>query len=154
MLDLSGTNPLPPVSWTRLGEATYQVDVSAASRPFVLSLAESFAPGWRLEGVPQGRSVQHLIANGYANGWLIGPGGAFTARLTYAPDRGMHAAAIVSLFGLLAVPPSILRRRRQRSHRSGEQVPTEQAPTEEEPRQGRGDPSRSSLQAPWSPTWW
>ena len=150
MLDLSGTNSAPPISWTRLGEATYQVDVSAASKPFVLSLAESYASGWKLEGVPQGRSVQHLIAGGYANGWLIGAGDAFTARLIYAPDRGMRAAAVVSLFGLLAIPPSLVRRRRRGRQLDRDEMDT----TEAEPDRGRGDETSSSLQAPWSPPWW
>jgi len=153
ILDLSQINPAPPISWTRLGVATYQFDVSVASRPFVLSLAESYAPGWRLEGVPEGRSATHLIANGYANGWLIGPGRAFTARLTYLPDKGMHAAAIMSLLGLLAVPRSLLRRRRHQRLQVQDQN-GEQGTVESEPRQGRGDQTGSGLQAPWSPTWW
>jgi hypothetical protein len=151
MLEPAGITA-PPVSWTRLGAASYQIDVSASSSPFVVSLAESFAPGWRLMGVPQGRSAQHVVANGYGNGWLIGPGEAFTARLVYAPDRGMHAAGMVSLFGFLAVPPSLLHRRRRRSrllrHHDDDAAEPGSSPAQD------SAAARAGLMASWSPTWW
>jgi arabinofuranan 3-O-arabinosyltransferase len=103
----------PRVSWTRLGASTYQVDVSRATEPFVLSLGESFAPGWTLQGMPSGRPGEHVVADGYANGWLIGPGDPFTARITFAPDRAMNAARALSLLTALAMPVAILRRRRR-----------------------------------------
>ncbi len=115
ILDGAGAPAAPRLTWTRVGPSTYQVKAARASSPFVLSLGESFAPGWRLEGLPDGREVQHVVAHGYANGWLIGPGAAFTARISFAPDRTMHLARSVSIGTALAIPVLAFRRRRRRS---------------------------------------
>jgi arabinofuranan 3-O-arabinosyltransferase len=115
ILDGDGSAPAPEVSWTRLGPSTYQVEAARSSSPFVLSLGESFAPGWRLEGLPDGREVRHVVADGYANGWLTGPGAPFTARISFAPDRTMHLARSVSIGTAVALPILVFRRRRRRS---------------------------------------
>jgi hypothetical protein len=54
ILDGGGSPPAPRMTWTRIGPSTYQVEAARSSSPFVLSLGESFAPGWRLEGCPTG----------------------------------------------------------------------------------------------------
>jgi arabinofuranan 3-O-arabinosyltransferase len=115
ILDGGGSPPAPRVTWTRIGPSTYQVDVARSSTPFVLSLGESFAPGWRLEGLPDGRAVRHVVADGYANGWQIDPGARFTARISFAPDRAMHLARSVSIGTAVAIPVLAFRRRRRRS---------------------------------------
>ncbi|MDP9329034.1 MAG: hypothetical protein M3P11_00045 [Actinomycetota bacterium] len=148
----------PQVSWTRLGASTYQVDVSRADDAFVLSLGESFSPGWVLQGLPEGRGGEHVVADGYANGWMIGPGDPFTTRITFAPDRQMHAARAVSLLTALAIPFAIARRRRRGVGRvsDGEDAqPSARSevhrPTIQRTKRRAG---RSPLEAPWSAPWW
>ncbi len=94
MFDGDAGAPAPAVTWSALGGSAYQVEVAGSSRSFVLSLGESFASGWQLDGVPNGRRVEHVVADGYANGWLIEPGAAFTARISFAPDRTMRATIL------------------------------------------------------------
>ena len=115
ILDADESPPAPRVTWTRIGPSSYQVEVARSSTPFVLSLGESFAPGWRLEGPPDGREVRHVVADGYANGWLVDPGASFTARISFAPDGTMHLARSVSIGTALAIPVLAFRRRRRRS---------------------------------------
>jgi arabinofuranan 3-O-arabinosyltransferase len=115
ILDGDGAPPAPRVSWTRLGPSTYQVKAARSVMPFVLSLGESFAPGWHLEGLPDGRQANHVVADGYANGWLIDAGAPFTATISFAPDRMMHVARSVSIGTALAIPIVAVRRRRRRA---------------------------------------
>jgi arabinofuranan 3-O-arabinosyltransferase len=148
----------PQVSWTRLGASTYQVDVSRADEPFVLSLGESFAPGWALQGLPEGRGGEHVVADGYANGWLIRPGDPFTARITFTPDREMHAARAVSLLTGLAIPFAIVRRRRRGVRRSSDGDDARPSVRSEVPRPRTQRKKRrtgtSLIEAPWGAPWW
>ena len=153
VFDADGGPSAPPVSWSLLGGSTYQVEVAASSQPFVLSLGESFAPGWHLDGVPDGRGVQHVVADGYANGWLIDPGPAFTVRISFAPDRTMRAARAVSIGAALAIPfLAIRRRRRGRRPRSDGDDRSQEPPVREPSRERRHAPA--SIEAPWGAPWW
>ena len=152
--------PAPQVSWTRLGSSTYQVDVARSSQPFVLSFAESFAPGWHLEGLPEGRSVRHVVADGYANGWLIEPGAPFTARISFAPDRAMHLGRAVSIGTVVALPILAWRRRRRGSvdpvdegDDIGDDAGSRGAPARHR-RRPRRDRAAGSVEAPWGSLWW
>lgn len=147
------TPPAPPVSWTRLGPSTYQVDVARSAQPFVLSLGESFAPGWRLDGLPEGRDVHHVVADGYANGWLIDPGIPFTARISFAPDRTMDLARAVSIGTALAIPILAIRRRRRDVGRpaAGGDEHEQQPPRD---RRWRRHREVGAVEAPWSSPWW
>lgn len=109
----AGTSPAPAVRWTQVGPSVYDVDVGLSSTSFVLSLGESYASGWQLQGLPDDRSARHLVTDGYANGWWIDAGAPFTVRVSFAPDRTMRMARAVSLGTGLAIPIVWIRRRRR-----------------------------------------
>ncbi|MEO8293301.1 MAG: hypothetical protein ABI635_09180, partial [Actinomycetota bacterium] len=152
MFDGDAGAPAPAVTWSALGGSAYQVEVAGSSRSFVLSLGESFAPGWRLDGVPDGRRVEHVVADGYANGWRIEPGAAFTARISFAPDRTIRAARAVSIGAGLAIPVLAIRRRRSGRTRAPADA-TQLDPTGRRRPPEEHRPQRPT-DTPWSAPWW
>ena len=86
----------PSVAWKSESPSQYTAEISAADGPFVLVLADSFANGWRLEGLPEGWSAQHLEVDGYANGWRVEGEGDATLTMHYGPSTMSGYAAIGS----------------------------------------------------------
>ena len=105
--------PAPFVASRQDGHG-YDVELSAASRPFLLTLGESYASGWKLEGLPPGRTATHVAVDGYANGWWISPGPPMSLTISYAPDEWERRACIGSIAGLLVLLFAASRRRRHR----------------------------------------
>jgi arabinofuranan 3-O-arabinosyltransferase len=80
-------------------------------------LAESYARGWSLRGLPRGWSATHLRADGYANGWRIDGSGDAELTLEYRPARFGPAVMAVSALtaaaaAALALGRALRRRRR------------------------------------------
>lgn len=92
----------PSVRWEEEGPDRFRVQIHRASGPFLLALAESFAPGWSLRGLPQGWTAEHLEVDGYANGWRVQGRGSASLTLEYRPARPVRFAAAVSLGTALA----------------------------------------------------
>jgi arabinofuranan 3-O-arabinosyltransferase len=90
--------PAPYLKVHGEGPARYDVDVRGNDGAFVLTLAESYADGWHLEGLPKGWQARHLPVDGYANGWVVTGHGDAHIRLVYTPEDWMRPA--LSLFGL------------------------------------------------------
>lgn len=118
--------PEPPsVSWSRESPARYLIEIRDARGPFVLVLAESYAPGWTLGGLPVGWKAEHLEVDGYANGWRIDGSGDAALALTYEPAATARAAGWASLLALgatgVSVPvvAGVRRRRRVQADASG-----------------------------------
>jgi arabinofuranan 3-O-arabinosyltransferase len=94
----------PALTWDQTRPDRYRVSVAPTARPFVLVLDESFARGWRLNGLPPGSTARHFVANGYANGWLITPDPRQPPRrlvLSYPPELTATAAQASSGAALL-----------------------------------------------------
>jgi arabinofuranan 3-O-arabinosyltransferase len=106
--------PPPAIHWSQTGPATYDVYVPATPRRFTLVLAESYARGWQLDGLPPGRDGAHVLVDGYANGWRISPGSGISLSISYSPDGWTRGARDVSILaGGLAVVMSLAHRRRR-----------------------------------------
>ena len=72
----------------------------------ILVLLQSFDPGWKL--VIDGHDVptsQHMLVNGYANGWVVSGIGTLSWSLTYAPQRQLNIGYI---FGGLLLAGAVL----------------------------------------------
>jgi len=108
-----GTEP-PSARLTELDERTASL---TADGPTLVVLRESFAAGWRMDGLPTGATARHVTAEGWANGWIVDGLDGRTARLSfrYAPDRltvlAVWSAAAVIPFALLVLVRPALRRR-------------------------------------------
>jgi arabinofuranan 3-O-arabinosyltransferase len=110
---------LPNISLVRVGPAELRAQVSGATGPFLMVLDESYAPGWRIE-IP-GRdtsAIQHVLVDGYANGWLIPWKGTYEVRLYYGPEAIARAArrADLILVPALSVWLVLVGRRRRGKH--------------------------------------
>ncbi len=73
------------------------VRVHGASGPFLLTLAESYSPGWRVGGLPPGWTATQRRVDGYANGWLVAGRGDATLRVEYRPAIWAVAAIVTSV---------------------------------------------------------
>jgi hypothetical protein len=63
----------PAVNFTQADSETYKVtiDIAKNTDPFLLILSEDYDPSWTLN--VSGLVQSHILANGYANGWIIDP---------------------------------------------------------------------------------
>ncbi|HEY2430432.1 MAG TPA: alpha-(1-_3)-arabinofuranosyltransferase family protein [Acidimicrobiales bacterium] len=72
--------------------------------PEWLVLAQSFNKGWTARIVGGGSLGPPTVVDGFANGWRISPGAGrpVIVDLSWAPQRGVDVALVVSVLGLLA----------------------------------------------------
>ena len=109
------------IRWRRVGASKYEVEVPPTKTGLILELRDAFDRGWRLEGLPEGRRAEHVVAHEYANAWRISPGGAFEARISYALDRLYYVAIAISVItALTASALIVMRRRRSTARESGD----------------------------------
>jgi hypothetical protein len=115
VLPVAADGTAPRLAWARHDAAHYEVGVHATSgtSPFVLTLAETFGPGWQLSGLPPTWSARHGVVDGYANGWRIEGEGAATLHLRHRPTQLGHVAALVSAAAIAAAVLLTLRNRAQ-----------------------------------------
>ncbi|MEI2790486.1 MAG: hypothetical protein V9E93_16635 [Steroidobacteraceae bacterium] len=113
------TAPAPaPVTWTATAPAAFTVHADAVTDGTVIGLAETYAPGWTLSGLPAGAHATHIVLDGWKNGWTIeGLSGPVDLRVRYAPAdlsrRALHVSLVAVPAALLAlVAGAALRRRR------------------------------------------
>lgn len=92
----------PRMSWRRHNPTRYSVEVSGSGRPFLLVLAESFDPGWKLSNLPDDVSASHRRVDGYANGWLFDGVGSFDLTIEYSPARRARLALAASSLAAVA----------------------------------------------------
>ena len=89
------------------GATTYDLQVRSAGKPFWLVLGQSHSEGWKAEVSGSKGSDGSLgaprLVNGYANGWLVDPGGAgtFTIHLKWTPQNLVWAAFAASVLAIL-----------------------------------------------------
>ncbi len=95
--------PGPPTRTVSSGPVSFEVEVDAGGSPFWLSVGQSWNAGWRATVDGRDLGPPQLI-DGYANGWLVDPGGAQTVRITveWTPQRviwfflGLSALAVLA----------------------------------------------------------
>ncbi len=95
---------VPEVSFEKISPARYKVKITNARNPFFLVLSTTFNPQWQayftttkpknmMEVLSESTSgdvvpsENHLVANGYANGWYIDKTGSYEMFLEYSPER-------------------------------------------------------------------
>ena len=108
--------PGPPVEVTGDGRVSDEAVVRHLDGPFWLVLGQSHSEGWTLavDGVDQGPPV---LADGFANGWLVDPGDATEVEVALAwwPQRVVWVAlALSALAALVTVGLALLGRRSPR----------------------------------------
>lgn len=104
LVQLRGGGDGASVRWEAIDPSRYSVEVAGAEGPVVVVLAETYDPGWRLAGLPAGATAQHRRVDGYANGWVVAPGGDVRFTLEYRPARAARAAIGASALTALGIP--------------------------------------------------
>lgn len=102
------TSGAPVVSVEEQSAERYRVRLHGGRGPFTLVLADPFHRGWRIKGLAEGTSPEHVMVDGYANGWAFdGPVGG-TVVLEFEPGttarwaRRASTAAGAAAIGVLA----------------------------------------------------
>lgn len=112
----STANPMPTITAShREATAEYSVSLTNARGPFLLILADTYARGWVVDGLPADWSADHLVTNGYSNGWLINGNGSAELTLRYQPDRTIRWVGMSSLVSLIAAAAVLIGARCKRS---------------------------------------
>ena len=96
------------LNYTRLDPSDYTAHVDAKT-PFALILGEAYSQGWILtvNGIPQANG--HLLANSYANGWLINKTGnlnigiVFETQSVVFPAYALTAATLIFIAAFLSL---------------------------------------------------
>jgi hypothetical protein len=87
-----------PISWKKISPVEYQLTVQKTSQdPEILVFSELFGSGWTMKS----QQFQHILVNGYANGWILDQPGSFTTTVYYTPQSNLDLGYIVSLSATL-----------------------------------------------------
>ena len=84
------------------GPTTYDLSLRSDGEPFWLVLGQSLSDGWQAE--LEGESLgEPRLVNGYANGWLVDPGGAgtYTVTLRWTPQNVIWIAMALSVLAII-----------------------------------------------------
>ena len=107
-------NPLtenaPKVEFTRENQTKYLVKVENSTQPFLFVFSELFDSGWKARIIDEDENIdekKHVVANGYANAWIIDKPGDFDVVLEYEPQKFLYVGYIISgtsfLVGLIVL---------------------------------------------------
>lgn len=97
---------LPQISYRRIDQTKYLVEVKAAVNPFYLVFAQRFSSGWHLsEG-------DHIKGNNFENVWYVNKKGDFVMILEYLPQKYVKNGLAVSLITFFFVITYLFYKRR------------------------------------------
>lgn len=124
--------PLPPGELFRdrptisvlTGTPTFfRVGVTNSTGPFLLTLAQTYSPGWHATFEANGATIgTHYMVDSYANGWLVHLNGSYVVDIRfnggpidslpiYETYSGGGAAVLIALFAFISGSPSSFWRR-------------------------------------------
>lgn len=89
------------IEFKKISPVDYDVAVSNSKGKFLLVFNRAYHPGWvaLIEGKPID-SNKHIVANGYANGFLIDKVGSFNISLKFAPEEKILKGYQISLLAI------------------------------------------------------
>ena len=91
----------PAIDWIQNSPGDFDLIVSEAAGPFVLTFNESDSARWSLSGLPDAWSARRVSANGYANAWIVEGEGQAVLSLEFGPNGVANRAQNVSLVAAL-----------------------------------------------------
>lgn len=80
------------ISFRKINPVKYEVEIKGAQQPFWLVFSEAFHPGWKTS-----IGGQHLMINGFANGWSIERTGDYQLDIFFQPQQIYYFGIVVSL---------------------------------------------------------
>ncbi len=87
------------IKWSKTNPTQYLVKMKKTdSQPEVLVFSELFNSGWEIKTIlgPAIPQKNHILANIYANGWLITEPGDYELNLSFGPQKGLESGRIVT----------------------------------------------------------
>ncbi len=96
-----GTAPLPH-QIVPLAQHSWRISLSAASLGRIVTLWQSFSPGWTLSCPGRGQIYPTLV-NGWATGFIVPPGGSLKCTLSFPPQATENLAVWASILGPAAL---------------------------------------------------
>jgi hypothetical protein len=97
----SSTLPNPVIRFAKQNPTRYTVRIESIKQPFLLTFLQTYHPGWTINGYcgpEKGRvKAQHLLVNGYANGWWIENLGDCELTLEFLPQRLLLIGGFISI---------------------------------------------------------
>lgn len=93
---------LPQITYQKKSPTEYQLQVTNARSPFVLVFNTAYHPLWNAQ-LPSGlvSSANHVLANNYANAWLIDQQGDFFVQISYQGQKYHDLGKIISIVSIL-----------------------------------------------------
>lgn len=89
----------------------YEVKISNASSGYILNFMQSYDKGWKAEIVEDKKyKPDHIVSQGYANGWVIDKTGDYTVKIYYFPQKIILCLFGVSLLSIIFVIIQSLRK--------------------------------------------
>jgi len=103
------------VEYRKISPVNYEVKITGSAGRFILVFNNTYHPGWLLKMENEYLLTnRHIIANGYANGFVIDKVGSYNLSLEFAPEKnllnGIKSSKVTMLAGLLVMIVLLLRR--------------------------------------------
>ncbi len=86
----------------KVSPTKYLVDVDT-SLPFILVLGDQFHGAWKAKILGFSKNLEHLLMNGYANGWIIPSEGKFTIEIKFEYQDMQDIGHYISLSAIIGV---------------------------------------------------
>ncbi len=85
----------------KISPSMYDIKIEQSQGEFLLVFNNSFHPGWTASignmSIPEDK---HIVANGYANGFIVDNKGSFDILLKFAPEEKMYRTYQISLYAV------------------------------------------------------
>ena len=120
-----GRAPLAPeMRLTDASESRYVAEIDGVDGPFLMTLNQNFDEGWRAFISGRDEPLPHVVANGFANGWLVSGEGSMEVVVEYGPEKWALYARAASILGVVVLGAMALRPLVKRLTARSQQAPS------------------------------
>lgn len=97
------THRLPTLTFQKINPTLYQVHVSDATDPFILTFSESFHPLWEAN-IDKNKidAANHFLSNGYANSWYVTKTGNYDMTIKFKAEDTFRIGKYISAIAIVA----------------------------------------------------
>ncbi|HEX8965862.1 MAG TPA: hypothetical protein VF820_05520, partial [Patescibacteria group bacterium] len=79
---------LPKISFEKINPTEYKVNVVGADSSYLLAFLEKYSDLWKVYDAKNHEiSAQHVVVDGYANGWYVSKTGSYTLYIKFLPQQ-------------------------------------------------------------------
>lgn len=91
-----------PVLFRKINPTKYIANVKNAKDKYVLVFNQAFNPNWKAYADNDNLENNHVVVNGYVNGWIIDKKGDYEITIEYAPQNIAYIGTFISAVSLLS----------------------------------------------------